>query len=176
MRCEHCHADLPADARFCPACGAGVPEAPEEMPVDLSITAPGVRPGVWNWLLMLLLLGERLMAWLAFPLDDPWQSYRGWEGGFLLAWGLGLAVLALPSLAFRHRAGGWLAGFSGLALLARAAIPLAMEAPLGKQAPELASDSILMTLVFIVGSATLTFAFFYEQSFWPRNNRENPPM
>lgn len=175
MRCAHCQADLPGDARFCPACGEAVFPVEEEIR-DASITSPETLPGVWNWMLVLLLGLERLSAYFAFPLDDPWQSHRGWEGRFLLVWGLGLGLLALPTLALRRRAGGWLAVLSGTALLIRAAIPLAMEAPYGMQAPELASNSILVTLVFLAGSATLTFAFFYEQSFWPRNNRENPPM
>ena len=173
MRCTHCPADLPDGARFCPACGAAAPEPEPEAPRDLSITAPEVRPGVWNWMLAILLVLERLSAWFAFPLDDPWTSYRGWEGAFLWIWGAGLGLLALPLLFLRRRAGGWLAGLSGTALLARAAIPLAIEAPYGKQTSELASDSILVTLVFIVASATLTFAFFHEQSFWPRNSRED---
>jgi hypothetical protein len=175
MRCDHCQADLPEDARFCPACGEAV-EAEPEAPRDSSITAPEVRPGAWNWMLALLLVLERASAWYAFPLDDHWLSYGGWEAGFLKVWGLALAALAIPCLAFRKRAGGWLAGLSGMVLLVRAALPLAMEAPTGKQAPELASDSILITLVFLAASATLTFAFFYEQSFWPRNNREDAQM
>ncbi|HJU82988.1 MAG TPA: zinc ribbon domain-containing protein [Holophagaceae bacterium] len=174
MDCKLCKADLPEGARFCPTCGAPAPEPEPEAPRDPSITAPDVRPGVWNWMLAILLVMERLAAWFAFPMDDPWTTYRGWEGPFLWGWGAGLGLLALPVLFLRRRAGGWLAGLSGVALLVRAAIPLAVEAPMGKQAPELASDSILLTLVFIVGSATLTFAFFYEQSFWPKTPPESP--
>ncbi len=157
MRCEHCLHDLPAQARFCPGCGQPVPDLAgrpraEEPLVDTSITAEGVRPGVWRWALLLLLLGERATAWKAFPLADA----AGWERIFLWAWGAGLLVLAGPLLLFRKRPGGWLAFLSGAALIARSCVPLVGEAP-----------AAWAVITLMVASATLTFAFLYEQGFWP---------
>ena len=158
MRCEHCLHDLPSSARFCPACGRPAPASfaaqapPEPGPVDTSITAPGVRPGVWNWALIVLLLLERFAAWKAFPLEDAAR----WERLFSQVWGWGLLLVAAGILIPRWRAGGWLAFLSGLALIVRSCVPLLGEAPV---------PWAVVTLM--VASATLTFAFLYEQSFWP---------
>ena len=156
MRCEHCLHDLPEGARFCPACGQAAPAhfspPPEARPRDTSITAEGVRPGVWNWALMALLGGERLVAWKAFP----FAGAAPWERVFLYAWGLGLAALALPALGLKRRAGGWLALLSGIALIARSCVPLLGEDP-----------AAWAVVTLMVASATLSFAFLYEQSFWP---------
>ncbi|HTL97211.1 MAG TPA: zinc ribbon domain-containing protein [Holophagaceae bacterium] len=152
MRCQHCSHDLPAEARFCPGCGRPAPAPAEAKPQDISITAEGVRPGVWNWTLLALLAGERLIAWKAFPLADA----APWERVFLYGWGWGLAALAGPALGLRWRAGGWLAFLSGFALIARSCVPLLGEDP---------ASWAVVTLM--VASATLSFAFLYEQSFWP---------
>ena len=153
MRCEHCHHDLPSTARFCPACGEAVPSAPTQVqPQDTSITGPGVRPGVWNWILLILLVLERLTAIKAFPLEDA----ALWERIFLYAWGWGLLAVAAPLLALRWRAGGWLAFLSGGLLILRSCVPLIGEAPV---------PWAVVTLM--VAAATLTFAFLHEQSFWP---------
>jgi hypothetical protein len=155
MRCEHCLHDLPQGARFCPGCGQavpGAPAAPEVEPVDTSITAPGVRPGVWRWALLVLLLLERLTAIKAFPLEGA----AAWERVFLYAWGWGLLAAAAPLLALRWRAGGWLAFLSGFTLILRSCVPLLSEEPVP-----------WAVITLMAASATLTFAFLYEQSFWP---------
>ena len=155
MRCEHCLHDLPPGARFCPGCGRPAPPraaAAEDLPQDTSITAPGVRPGVWNWILLVLLLLERFASLKAFPLEDA----AAWERAFAYGWGWGLLALAAPLLALRWRGGGWLAFLSGLALILRSCVPLLGEAP-----------AAWAVLTLMIASATLTFAFLYEQSFWP---------
>ncbi len=149
MRCDSCLHDLPSHARFCPGCGRAVPE---ERPQDTSITAPGLRPGVWNWILLVLLCAERLTALKAFPLADA----ASWERVFSYAWGWGLLALAVPFLALRMRPGGWLAFVSGLALILRSCVPLLGESPVP-----------WAVLTLMIASGTLTFAFLYEQSFWP---------
>lgn len=153
MRCEHCLHDLPPGARFCPGCGLAVAAAPEAEPVDTSITAPGVRPGVWRWALLVLLLLERLTATKAFPLTD---GAAPWERVFLYAWGWGLLAVAAPLLALRWRAGGWLAFLSGSLLILRSCVPLLSESPVP-----------WAVITLMMASATLTFAFLFEQSFWP---------
>ena len=155
MRCEHCLHDLPQGARFCPGCGQSVPGAvavAEAKPVDTSITAPGARPGVWRWALLVLLALERLTAFKAFPLEGA----ASWERVFLYAWGWGLLILATPLLVLRRRSGGWLAFLSGVALILRSCVPLLSEVPV---------PWAVITLMMAAG--TLTFAFLYEQSFWP---------
>lgn len=157
MRCEHCLHDLPPGARFCPGCGQGVPgaaAAPEAGPVDTSITAPGVKPGVWRWALLVLLVLERLTAIKAFPLEGA----APWERVFLYAWGWGLLLVAAPLLLLRRRAGGWLAFLSGATLILRSCVPLLSEVPV---------PWAVITLMMAAG--TLTFAFLYEQSFWPHD-------
>ena len=153
MRCLSCSTEMPPGASFCPGCGRPAP-VQDAKPSDTSITAEGVRPGVWNWILVVLVLAERLTAWKAFPLADA----APWERAFLWAWGLGLLVATAPALALRARAGGWLAFLSGLALIARSCVPLAGEEP---------ASWAVVTLM--VASVTLSFAFLYEQSFWPRH-------
>ena len=153
MRCPACNADLPPDARFCPGCGAGA-QAP--VPPAEPLTVEGGQRGDWRWTLSLLLLLERAVALWAFPLDDPRRALAPWEGPFLQAWGWG-GLLGLLALGIRHRSGGWLAGLSGLALLVRSAVPLASEKP---------ADGAVWALM--AASATLTFAFFHEQSWWGR--------
>ncbi len=155
MRCEHCLHDLPVSARFCPGCGQAVPAhlaPPAEEPVDTSITAPGVRPGAWHWMLIVLLVAERLTALKAFPTEGA----ASWERLFLYGWGWGLLILTAPLLIFRRRAGGWLAFLSGVALIVRSCVPLLGEAPVP-----------WAVITLMVASATLTFAFLHEQSFWP---------
>lgn len=120
--------------------------------MDTSITAPGVRPGVWRWALLVLLLLERFTAIKAFPAEGA----APWERIFLYAWGWGLLALAAPLLALRWRAGGWLAFLSGLALILRSCVPLLSEIPVP-----------WAVITLMVAAATLTFAFLYEQSFWP---------
>ena len=120
--------------------------------MDTSITAEGVRPGVWRWALLLLLAVERITAWKAFPMEDA----ASWERIFFWAWGAGLLALAVPALILRKRPGGWLAFLSGAALIARSCVPLVGEAP-----------AAWAVITLMVASATLTFAFLYEQSFWP---------
>ena len=167
MRCEQCLHDLPLDARFCPGCGNAVPASvvAKDKPRDQSITAPGVKPGVWNWMLLVLLALERLAALKAFPMEDA----APWERLFLHGWGWGLLIPVVPLLIFRRRAGGWLTLVSGMALIARSCVPLVGEAPV---------PWAVVTLM--VASATLTFAFLYEQSFWPHfpsplgGNRDHP--
>ena len=151
MRCPACSVEIPTGARFCPGCGKAAPVA-EAKPKDISITAEGVRPGVWNWVLLVLLLAERLVAWKAFPLADA----AAWERAFFWAWSPGLLILAAPALALRARAGGWLAFLSGLALAARSCVPLVGEDP-----------AAWAVVTLMVASATLSFAFLFEQSFWP---------
>ena len=155
MHCEHCLHDLPDDARFCPGCGQAVPAhlaPPAQRPLDTSITADGIRPGAWHWMLLVLMGLERLVAYKAFPLEGA----ESWERAFLAAWGAGLLVLALAPLALRRRAGGWLAFLSGAALIVRSCVPLLGDAPVP-----------WAVIALMVASATLTFAFLYEQSFWP---------
>lgn len=156
MRCERCRAELPLESRFCPACGAAAPA--EEPPADRSITSPETRPGAWHWLLLVLLLAERVAACYAFPLNDLDHPPAAWERLFLHGWGWGLFLLAAPFLVLRRRAGGWLAALSSLALIGRDCVPLLGEAP--------AAGAVV---VLIVTSATLTFAFLHEQSYWPRS-------
>lgn len=124
----------------------------EQGPKDTSITAAGVRPGVWRWALLALLAVERLVAWKAFPLADA----APWERIFFWVWSPGLLLLAAPLLAFRKRAGGWLAFLSGVALIGRSCVPLVGEDP-----------AAWAVVTLMVASATLTFAFLFEQSFWP---------
>jgi hypothetical protein len=155
MRCEHCLHDLPQGARFCPGCGQvapGAPAAREAEVVDTSITAAGVQPGVWRWALLVLLALERLTALKAFPLELA----APWERVFLHAWGWGMLAVTAPLLALRRRAGGWLAFLSGLALILRSCVPLLSEEPVP-----------WAVITLMVASATLTFAFLFEQSFWP---------
>lgn len=120
--------------------------------MDTSITAPGVRPGAWHWMLIVLLVAERLTALKAFPTEGA----ASWERLFLYGWGWGLLILTAPLLIFRRRAGGWLAFLSGVALIVRSCVPLLGEAPVP-----------WAVITLMVASATLTFAFLHEQSFWP---------
>jgi len=122
--------------------------------VDTSITASGVRPGVWRWALLVLLVLERLTASKAFPLEGA----GSWERTFLYSWGWGLLILAAPLLVLRRRSGGWLAFLSGAALIVRSCVPLLSEVPV---------PWAVITLMMAAG--TLTFAFLYEQSFWPHH-------
>ncbi len=155
MRCPACDVDLPENARFCPACGLeAVPVAEPREP----LTVEGGEPGAWRWILILLLALERLVAWWAFPLDDPSRAIGTWEFPFLWAYGLGGILIAAPLLAFHKRAGGWLAGLSGLTLIIRSCVPLLGEKP---------ADGAIWALM--IASATLTFAFFHEQSWWDRS-------
>lgn len=112
--------------------------------------------GGWNWLLLCLLLVERAMAWFAFSLNDSSRGIASWETAFWIAWGLGGLLLAAVPLVFRHRAGGWFSALSSLVLLIRSCIPLLGEKP--------ASDAVL---AIMATSVTLTFAFLYDQSYWP---------
>jgi hypothetical protein len=112
--------------------------------------------GGWKWLLLGLLLLERTLAWFAFPLDAPAREIARWETTFWMAWGLGGLLLAVVPLLFRHRAGGWLSALSSVVLLTRACLPLLGEKP--------AAGAVV---VIMATSATLTFAFLYEQSYWP---------
>lgn len=112
--------------------------------------------GAWNWLLLALLLIERAVAWFAFSPNDPSREIAQWETTFWIAWGLGGLLLAAVPLILHRRAGGWLSAFSSFVLLTRSCIPLLGEKP--------AADAVV---VIMATSATLTFAFLYEQSFWP---------
>ncbi len=112
--------------------------------------------GGWNWVLLILILAERAVAWGAFPLNDQTREIMSWEKPFWIWWGLALMVIAMIALVRRHRAGGWLSALSSLVLLARCCIPLMGEKP--------AAGAVV---VLMVTSATLTFAFLYEQSYWP---------
>jgi hypothetical protein len=159
MRCPACDASLPSEARYCPACGCGIlPEAVVE-----PATVESAEPGAWAWFLLLLLLVERGAAWLALPPFSETRAVGTWEASFWWAWGLGLLVPALPLLAFRRRPGGWLAFLSGGALAIRSCIPMLAEKP---------ADGAVWTLM--VASATLTFAFLYEQSYWGREAGTSP--
>lgn len=124
------------------------------------------RKGAWAWSLAGALLVERWMAWLAFPLERPYHVTSPWEGPFLWAWGLGLGGLAVVLVLFRHRAGGWLAFLSGLALVARACIPLVEPEPLGQAAEALALASAWLVMAFFAAGTSMTLAFLYEQGFW----------
>ena len=112
--------------------------------------------GGWNWVLLILILTERAVAWGAFSLNDPARGIFVWEKSFWIWWGLGLLIPTVLSLVFRHRAGGWLSALSSLTLLARCCIPLIGEKP--------AAGAVV---ALMVTSATMTFAFLYEQSYWP---------
>ena len=120
--------------------------------------------GGWNWLLLSLLLLERAVAWFAFSLNDPSRDIASWEAGYWMAWGLGGFLLAAAPLLLRHRAGGWLSALSSFVLLIRCCIPLLGEKP--------AADAVV---VIMVTSITMTFAFLYEQSFWPVLERDKTP-
>lgn len=151
MRCPACDAPLPAAARFCPGCGH------EHRPVAAgpAATVESARPGAWAWLLVLLLLTERGAGWLALPPFSETRAVGAWEAPFWWAWGLGLGAAAILLLALRRRPGGWLAFLSAAVLALRSCIPMLAEKP---------ADGAVWTLM--VASATLTFAFLYEQSFW----------
>lgn len=112
--------------------------------------------GGWNWLLLCLLLLERAVAWFAFSPTDLNRDIARWETGFWLFWGLGGFLLAAVPLLLRHRAGGWISALSTSALIVRTCIPLLGEKP--------AADAVLVILATAV---SLTFAFLYEQSYWP---------
>jgi hypothetical protein len=163
MRCAACQTRIPDESRFCPSCGAAQPE-PEAPAAPL--VAEG-RRAAWSWILGALLLLERAVAWPAFPLERAYHLTASWEAGFLWIWGLGLGLLALPLVLLRKRLGGWLAFLSGLALMVRACVPLIEEEPVGQVVKDLAWSSTLLILVFFVAGTTLTFAFLYEQGFWP---------
>lgn len=162
MRCPSCHAPVPPAAAFCPACGAAQPKADPPAPADPSITGAATPAAAWWWLLLLLLLTERTLAWMSFPLDESRWLAQGWEQPFLWVWGLGLGLFAAPFLALRKRAGGWLAGLSGCALALRACVPMLSEGPSAEAQVYGAVVSLM------AASATITFAFLYEQSFWNR--------
>lgn len=142
-------------ARFCPACGL---EAVATTAPGQPLTVEGGERGAWRWILIFLLALERLAAWLAFAPEDPRWAVEAWEIRFFWAYGVGGFVLAGALLALRKRPGGWLAGLSGLALMVRSCLPLLGEKP---------ADGAIWTLM--VASATLTFAFFHEQSWWGRS-------
>ncbi len=155
MRCPACDVDLPENARFCPACGLeAVPEGPGQTP----LTVEGGEPGAWRWVLVLLLVVERLAVAWGFPLEDPTREVGAWERTFVQGWGWGGLLLSVPLLLARKRPGGWVAGLSGFALMIRSCVPLLGEKP---------ADAAIWTLM--VASATLTFAFFHEQSWWGRS-------
>lgn len=119
--------------------------------------------GGWGRVLITLLLIERAVAWGAFPLNDPSRGILAWEPSSWIVWGLVLLLLAMVPLALRRRVGGWLAALSGLLLIARSCLPLLGEKP---------AAGAVVTLM--VASATLTFAFLYEQSYWPVS-ADTPP-
>ncbi len=152
MRCAACDLDVPEKARFCPGCGREVVTVAEP---TRPLTVEGGERGAWRWFLIFLLALERLVAWLAFAPEGPLGT---WEARFF--WGYGVAAFILTAflLIFRRRSGGWLAGLSGLALMARSWVPLLGEKP---------ADGAIWALM--VASATLTFAFFHEQSWWGRS-------
>ena len=154
MRCSTCEALLADDARFCPACGREVLREQSGEPS----TVETARPGAWGWLLVLLLLVERGAAWLALPPFSETRAVGTWELPFWWIWGFGFALLGLPLLALHRRPGGWVAFLSGGALVLRSCIPMLAEKP---------ADGAVWTLM--VASATLTFAFLYERSFWGRS-------
>lgn len=167
MRCTACDLDLPENARFCPSCGLpqdsrtrlpGPEEAAATAEPVQPLTVEGGERGAWRWILILLLALERLVAWWAFPLEDPSRVVAEWESTFFWIYGLAGFLLTASFLALRNRAGGWLAGLSGLALLIRSCGPLLGEKP---------ADGAIWALM--VASATLTFAFFHEQSWWGRS-------
>lgn len=153
MHCSACDALIPEEARFCPACGLAAAPAVSGPPA----TVESARPGAWAWLLVLLLLVERGAAWMALSPFSETRAVGGWELPFWWSWGLGIGALGAALLAFRKRPGGWLAFLSGAALVLRSCIPMLAEKP---------ADGAVWTLM--VASATLTFAFLYEQSFWGR--------
>lgn len=111
--------------------------------------------GGWNWLLLSFLLIERATAWFAFSLNDASRDIAPWEKSFWIAWGLGVFLLAVVPLIFRHRAGGWLSALSSFVLLVRCCIPLLGEKP--------AAGAVV---AIMATSVTMTFAFLYEQSYW----------
>jgi len=117
--------------------------------------------GGWNWLLLGLLFLERAVAWYAFSPNDLNRDVARWENAFWLFWGLGGLLVAVVPLLLRHRAGGWLSALSSLALIVRACIPLLGEKP--------AADAVL---VILATAGSLTFAFLYEQSYWPLLDRD----
>lgn len=114
-------------------------------------------------MLLLLLTGERILALLVFQVDESRWLAGDWERPFLWAWGLALGLPAMVCLAKRWRAGGWLAAVSGMALAARASLPLVSESRVSE------GQVYGGVVAFMVASATLTFAFLFEQSHWARN-------
>lgn len=164
MRCSSCQSRIPAHAAYCPACGAAQPKGAEAAPVDASISV--AAPGTWWWLLLVLLAAERLLAVYAFRDDEARWLARGWEGPFLWVWGAGLGLPAAALLALRKRPGGWLAFLSGGALSLRACVPMLGE---GHAAEQQVYGAVLSLMV---ASATLTFAFLYEQSHWAEGASE----
>ena len=119
--------------------------------------------GGWNWLLICLLLIERAVTWFAFSLNDPSREIASWETTYWIAWGAGLFLAALIPLLFRLRAGGWLSALSSLLLLVRSCLPLVGEQP--------AAGAVM---AIMATSVTMTFAFLYEQSYWPVSEDTRP--
>lgn len=170
MHCPSCNSSCLAGSKYCPSCGKDLRIAPLHAP---TLVVEGQR-GPWAWVLASLLLAERGIAYMAFPLERVYHVAASWERPFLWAWGLGLGMLCLPLVVTRRRAGGWLAFFSGMALIVRACVPLIEPEPLGQAAENLAWSSTLLIGVFFVAGATVTFAFLFEQSFW--KVREADPL
>lgn len=165
MNCSACRAPIPLDAAFCPRCGSALASRSEEPPPDRSISGAETQAGAWHWLLLLLLLGERLIALLAFPVDESIWLASGWERPFLWVWGAGLGALSLIPLVQKKRLGGGLAALSGLILSLRACVPMLNE---GRSAEQQVYGAVG---ALMVASATLTFAFLYEQSFWVKTDQ-----
>lgn len=137
------------------------PEAPQP---DRTISSAGTEPGTWFWLLLILLGAERLTALFAFPIDESIWLASGWERPFLWVWGGGIGLLAAIPLALKMRWGGWVAALSGLALSLRACVPMLSE---GRTAEQQVYGAVCSLMV---ASATLTFAFLYEQSYWAKTD------
>lgn len=161
MDCPACHASLDPGSAFCSRCGRATRPIASGVPArDGSISDGATPAGVWYWLLLLLLSGERLLAVFAFQVDESRWLAAGWERPFLWLWGLALGLPAMGLLALRRRMGGWLAALSGFALAARACVPVLSES---RSAEEQVYGAVFSLMV---ASATLTFAFLYDQSFW----------
>ncbi len=116
-------------------------------------------PGGWRWVLVALLLLERLSAKYGFPLDDTWRNVAAWEFTFSNLWTWS-GLIPLPFLLLKKRSGGWLCALSTTLLLIRTCIPLAGEYP---------ATGAVWTLFPI--ALSMTFIFLYDQSFWPIDKR-----
>jgi membrane protein YdbS with pleckstrin-like domain len=109
MKCSKCSADLPVDARFCPACGASTDAAPTEVAAVAPGAAPPSSPFVAE------LLRDRADAQRAAAAASPPAENVLWQGtyspkdmaGTFLTVGV-LSIVAVITGVFYVTGIGWL--------------------------------------------------------------------